>query len=136
MQSVPEDTLDYVQDQDVEDDNDKEDNNEEQLENKEAFDRYRGNDDNFNVEGDYDDDANNNGDEEDDNDDDDQERDDNDDTSATREEKGGGDDRPGEWDARKKKRYLSISKRKWRWYANVWHLLMDMMLKNDCGWPE
>ena len=109
MQSVLEDTLDYVEDQNVEDNNDKEDNDEDQLENKKAFDRYRGNDDNFNVEGDYDTAANNNGDEEDDNDDDDQERDDNDDTSATSEEKVGSDDRPGEWDARKKEEKICFN---------------------------
>ena len=105
MQSIPEDTLDYVEDQDVEDDND-----EDQLENKKAFDRYRGNDDdNFDVEGDYNDVANNNGDEEDDNDDDDQVRDDDDDTSATSEEKISGDDRPGERDARKKEEKIPFN---------------------------
>ena len=79
------------------------------MENKKAFDRYRGNDDNFNVEGDYDNATNNNRDEEDDNNDDDQERDDDDDTSATSEEKVGSDDRPGEWDARKKEEKIPFN---------------------------
>ena len=93
MQSIPEDTLDYVEDQDMEEDDDKDDH--------------------------------------------DQERDDDDDTSATSEEKVGNEDRPGEGMLeRKKKRYLSISKRKWRCYANVCHLLTDTALKNNCRWTE
>ena len=109
MQSIPEDTLDYVEDQDVEDDNDKDDNDEDQLENKKAFDRYRRDDDNFNVEGNYDAAENNIGDEEDDNDDDDQERDDDDATSTTSEEKVGSDDRPGERGARKKEEKIPFN---------------------------
>ena len=105
MQSLPEDTLDYVEDQDVEDNND-----EDQLEDKKAFDRYRGDDDdNFDIEGDYDDDANTNADEEDDIDDDDQDRDGDDDKLATSEEKIGGDDRPGEQDARKKEEKIRFN---------------------------
>ena len=93
MQSVPEDTLDYIEDQDVEEDDDKDDH--------------------------------------------DQEGDDNDDTSQlvrkklavmTGQERG--------MLERKKKRYLSISKQKWRCYANVCHLLTDTTLKNDCGQTE
>ena len=60
MQSIPEDTLDYVEDQGMDDDNNNEANDEDQLENKKTFARYRGNDGNFNVEGNYDDDDTNN----------------------------------------------------------------------------
>ena len=88
MESIPEETLNYVEDQGVEDDKDDAYNN---AIREEVYDA------------------------------DDEERDGDDDMSATSQEKLGSGDRPGEWYAeKKKKRKVSISKRKWRWYVNVW----------------